>query len=380
MRSSPARFGWLVSGWLTAGCGSSHDTKPTAQPDASTADGWVSSDAGVADAPAEGDGAPETLRAATGPHFGLDRVGAATSISLINSDLAYSETLAREFNYLTPENDFKWGPIQPDPATWNWAPADALVAWARSHGMSVKGHNLVWHNQLPAWVTGLTDKEQIRQALVDHVQTEVAHFKGQVVAWDVVNEAVRDDGRGLRTNVFSSALGLEYIELAFRTAHDADPDALLIYNDYGDEGSGVKSDAIFNLLEGLLAKGVPIGGVGLQMHIDAAEPTSPEDMQWNVQRLGALGLRVNISEMDVRVGDVAGPLAQKLSVQRGVYHDLVAVCVAEPACDAVTFWGFTDAHTWIDQFAGPNNYPQLFDVDYTKKPAYDGVLDAMLDR
>jgi endo-1,4-beta-xylanase len=279
---------------------------------------------------------------------------------------------------VTPENDMKWAPIEPQPNQWNWAPADQLVAYAQAHGMIVKGHALVWYQELPTWMSSMTGMAQIQQALIDHITTEVTHYKGQIRAWDVVNEAVLDDGSGFRPDVFYDALGPSYIKTAFETAHAADPGAILNYNDYSAEGSGAKSDFIYKMLQDLLSTGTPVNGVGLQMHIDAAGYPKPADVAANMKRLGALGLHVNISEMDVRVGDVSGTLAQKLDAGRIAYHDVVAACVAEPTCDAVTFWGFTDAHTWIDAYFGPNNYPCLFDTSYQKKPAYAGVLAAML--
>jgi endo-1,4-beta-xylanase len=345
------------------------DNASTSSPPRSAADG---SGSAVPDA-----GLPETLRAATA-RSGFAHVGAATSIHLIESDATYATTLAREFDSVTPENDMKWEVIQPAPDKWNWAPAEGLVAWASAHGMRVKGHALVWHEQLPKWVSSMTDAQAVKRALVEHITTEVTHFKGRVAAWDVVNEAVLDDR--LRPDVFLSALGPEYVKLAFDTAHAADPHALLIYNDFGAEGRGAKADFVFKMLEGLLASGTPVGGVGLQMHIEGGGQPSPDDIRWNVQRLEGLGLRVNISEMDVRVSNIPGTQEMKLFAQRDVYHDVVAVCAGETACDAVTFWGFTDAATWVDSFFGPNNYPLLFDGHYQKKPAYFGVLDAMLHR
>jgi GH35 family endo-1,4-beta-xylanase len=297
---------------------------------------------------------------------------------MINKEPIYEATLAREFNYVTPENDMKWQPIEPQPGQWNWGPADGLVAFAQSHGMAVKGHCLVWHNQLPSWMTSMTDPTQVRAALVDHITTEVSHYKGQLRAWDVVNEAVLDDGSGYRPNVFYDTLGPDYIALAFQTAHAAEPDAILNYNDYGAEGRGPKSDFVYSMLSHLVSTGVPVTGVGLQMHISADSPPSAADVAWNIHRLGALGLHVNISEMDVLVGQVSGTTAHKFDVQKQVYHGIVGACVGEPQCDALTFWGFTDAHTWIDKFVGPGNFPLLFDDSYAKKPAYFGVLAALL--
>jgi endo-1,4-beta-xylanase len=151
-----------------------------------------------------------------------------------------------------------------------------------------------------------------------------------------------------------------------------DPDTELIYNDYSAEGMGGKSNAVYALVKDLKQRGVPIQGVGLQMHIAASDFPPLAEITANLRRLGALGLKVNISEMDVRTSGLSGDLTARLQRQREVYQDIVAVCVAEPACEAVTFWGFTDAHTWVDSYFGPDD-PLLFDERYRIKPAFYGV-------
>jgi hypothetical protein len=212
----------------------------------------------------------------------------------------------------------------------------------------------------------------------DHVRTTLQRYRGRVVAWDVVNEAVADNG-GLRDTVYLRKLGPGYIAEAFRLAREADPDALLLYNDYGGEGLSRKSDEIYALLTDLLQQGVPVSGAGLQMHLDATSRPTVTDISRNLRRLGDLGLAVNFSEMDVRVARVGGDTAAKLQEQRRVYHDVIAACVAEPRCEGATFWGFTDRHSWIDQAYGPDD-PLPFDESYRVKPAYYGVLEALQGR
>jgi endo-1,4-beta-xylanase len=223
-------------------------------------------------------------------------------------------------------------------------------------------------------VSGLAPAD-LRAAFERHIRTVTDHFRGRVLAWDVVNEAVADDGSGLRNTVFRQKLGDGYIADAFRLAHEVDPGALLFYNDYGGEGSGTKSDRIYALVSGLVADGVPIHGVGLQMHVSANSRPSDATIAANMRRLAALGLLVNISEMDVKINALSGTQDARLAAQKAAFHDVVAVCVAEPRCHAVTFWGFTDAHTWISGDA-----PLLFDAAYTPKPAYFGALDALAGR
>lgn len=304
-------------------------------------------------------------------------VGAAVQSSFLN-DSRYSAVLSRHFNYVTAEYEMKWDPIERTRGVEDFSGGDAIVAYATAHGMQVKGHTLIWYQAVPTWVTNLSAAD-LRVEFERHIRSVAAHYRGQLAAWDVVNEAIDDNGFGLRNSIFRQNLGDNYIATAFQIAHEADPQALLFYNDYAAEGLGGKSDAIFNLVSNLKMQGVPIDGVGLQMHIRAAAPPSDASVAANMRRLAALGLRVNISEMDVRIGDIGGATAANLATQKTVYHSMVAACVAEPACHGVTFWGFTDAHSWINSQYGPDA-PLLFDAQYAPKPAAYGVLDAFMRR
>jgi endo-1,4-beta-xylanase len=314
---------------------------------------------------------PDPLRNAAAAAGRL--VGAAVQSSFLN-DSRYSAVLSRHFNYLTAEYEMKWDPIERAQGVENFSGGDAIAAYAEAYGMKLKGHALIWHNAVPGWVNNLSPTD-LRAAFERHIRSVAGHYRGRVLAWDVVNEAIADSGAGLRDTMFRQKLGDGYIADAFRIAREADPGALLFYNDYSGEGLGAKSDAIYDLVRGLLAQGVPIDGVGLQMHITAGNPPAQSSVAANMQRLAALGLLVNISEMDVRVSNVAGSDQTKLDTQKSVYHSIVGVCVAEPRCHAVTFWGFTDAHSWIYSQFGPDA-PLLFDAQYAPKPAFYGVLDA----
>jgi endo-1,4-beta-xylanase len=318
---------------------------------------------------------PDPLRGAGGTAGKL--VGTAVQSSYLN-DARYAAVFARHFDYVTAEYEMKWDPIERARGAEDFTGGDAIANFAAARGMRVKGHALVWHQAVPSWVNALSP-DDLRVELERHIRSVAAHYRGRVVAWDVVNEAIADTTFGLRDSTFRLKLGDRYIADAFRIAHEADPQALLFYNDYGGEGMGGKSDAIYNLVSGLRAEGVPIDGVGLQMHVRAAAPPSEANVAANMRRLAALGLRVNISEMDVRVGDIGGATPANLETQKAVYKSLVGVCVAEPACDGVTFWGFTDAHSWIYNQYGADA-PLLFDAQYAPKPAYTGVLDALRGR
>ncbi len=305
-------------------------------------------------------------------------IGAAINHGPLGQEPLYAQVAGREFDYVTAEYEMKWDPIQRVRGTFDFGPADQIVAFARQSNMKVKGHALIWHAATPAWVSQLS-ADELRSEMENHIRTVMGHYQGQVVAWDVVNEALADDGLGLRDTVFRQKLGDGYVALAFRLARQADPSAQLIYNDYSAEGSGAKSDAVYALVQRLKQDGVPIDGVGLQMHISASSYPRPSDIAANMRRLAQLGLTVNISEMDVRIRDLPGSQASRLETQRQVYHDVVAVCVAEPACQAVTLWGVSDAHSWVDATFGPDD-PLLFDEQYRPKPAYLGVRDALLGK
>ncbi len=303
--------------------------------------------------------------------------GAAVQSGLL-ADGRYAGVLGRHFNYLTAEYEMKWDAIERARGNNDFGAGDAIVAYGRANGMQIKGHALIWHGSVPGWVGALSAAD-LRAAFENHIRAVAEHYRGRVIAWDVVNEAIADDGSGLRDTVFRQKLGDEYIADAFRLARQADPQALLFYNDYGGEGLGQKSDRIYDLVQGLRAQGVPIDGVGLQMHITATNPPSAASIAANMRRLAGLGVSVNISEMDVRIRDAPGAAPMRLDLQKSVYHAIVGVCVAEPRCDGVTFWGFTDAYSWIDRQFGADD-PLLFDEQYAVKPAYYGVLDALLRR
>lgn len=300
-------------------------------------------------------------------------------------DATYGAVAAAEFNYLTPENEMKWSVTEPAPSEFDFVGGDALVAFAEEHQMRVKGHCLVWYSQLPNWVKALETADEVRLAMSHHIQQVAGHFRGKIAAWDVVNEAI-DDGNGnaLRDDVFFRQLGEGYIGEAFRLARAADPNALLFYNDYSIEGLGGKSDAAYALVKRLVESGAPIDGVGLQMHIGVEYP-SAADIETNIRRLGELGLWVNISELDVNLCDLPGDPSTKFEVQRQRYHDVVAACLTVPRCHAITLWGVTDKYSWLNRFMPCNSPDQSpwglpWDDSYVRKPAWSGIVDALLGR
>lgn len=315
-------------------------------------------------------------------------IGIAVQDRRLNT-AAYANVALQEFNYVTPENEMKWNSIEPSPGQFNFGPADRIVAFAEQNGMKVKGHTLVWHSQLPNWVSALTTPDEVRAAMLNHINTVVGHYKGRVYAWDVVNEAWQN-GNALRTSVFMQQLGAGFIDEAFIAAKAADPDAKLYYNEFGAEGSGGKSNAVYTMVQGMVQRGVPIDGVGMQMHTNStnANPTISA-FQTNMQRIRELGLEVVVSELDVQTCTDTSPMDARMDTQRSRYYDLVSACVDEAACSAVTIWGVIDGLSWLNNnqqsqtcrnTTGNLPLPLLFDDGYQKKPAYGGVMDALLGR
>src|SRR5438067_4110489 len=244
-------------------------------------------------APAMAAGKPlHTLAEAKGKYFGTAR----PQSNLSNSTL--TAVAGAQFDMVTPGNEMKWDTTEPSRGSFNFGPGDRIQSWAQSHGDRVRGHNLVWHSQLPSWVSSLP-ASQVKPAMENHITTEVTHYKGKIYAWDVVNEPFNEDG-SFRADVFYNAFGGSgYIADALRTAHKADPSAKLYLNDYNIEGTGTKSNAMYNLVSSLKSQGVPIDGVGFESHFILGQV--PSSLQSNIQRFTALGVDVAITELDDRI-------------------------------------------------------------------------------
>lgn len=293
------------------------------------------------------------------------------------SDPGYAQALGREFNLMVAENDMKFAETEPAAHQFNFCGGDQIIAYAQVNGMQVRGHNMVWQQDLPSWLTtGNYSSAQASAILQEHISTVMGHFKGQLVDWDVVNEAIAySPPYGPQPSYWLTQLGSNYIAMAFEWAHQADPNVKLFYNDTGGEGLGAKSDAVYNLVQGLVNSSVPINGVGLQMHVDLTSAPSQSDISSNMARLAALGLEVHITEMDVRLPVDSNGIASAadLASEATIYQYVMAACQSAPNCTAFLTWGFTDKYSWI-----PSTYPGfgaalLLDAQYQPKPAYTSV-------
>lgn len=294
-------------------------------------------------------------------------------------DPVHAETLSREFNMLTPENEAKFCVVQPEKGQFDFSKLDRLVAFAEQNKMVVRGHTLLWHQCVPSWLEAENPtRDEAIQLMRDHIMTVVGHYKGRIAIWDVVNEAI--DGTQRRDTLWQRWIGDDYIDLAFQFAHEADPDALLFYNDYGAEGLNAKSDAVYNMVKDLVARGVPIHGVGLQAHFTLGN-IDPDGMAKNIQRLGELGLQVQITEMDIKFS--GAPSDQILQQEAGDFRKVFETCLDSKYCTAFVVWGVTDKFSWLrdpQYFNNPQVEPLLFDDNYKPKPAYYALLDVLARR
>lgn len=314
--------------------------------------------------------------------------GAAVAEVLLSSDPAYAQAVAANFNSLTPENEMKLAFIHPTQDTWNFGPADTLVDFAQAHDMSVRGQTLVWGQQygdgVPEWLRAIQDPAQFQAAMIDSINTTLAHFKGRVFRWDVVNEPFVYGSAEIDRNVFVERLGIEYIDIAFRAAHEADPQASLWLNEAFTEYQPARAEALYNLVKSLVDKGVPIDGVGLQTHLIIDSPVAAGSVESMVERLRGLGVQVALTEIDVPTGPTRDEAAQV-----ALYTQVIGECL-HAGCTDIATWGIGDPNTWLDTpqlraanvllapFANPSN-PLLLDANYKPKPAYEAVKELITD-
>jgi endo-1,4-beta-xylanase len=292
------------------------------------------------------------------------------------SDSAYTAILGGgEFGQTTPGNAMKWDATEPQQGQFSYAGGDAVVRFAEAHDQIVRGHTLVWHNQLPGWLTGGNwSAAQLTSVLQNHIANVAGHYKGQLYAWDVVNEPFNDDGT-YRTSLWYNTLGTGYIATALRAARAADPDAKLYINDYNTEGGGAKSDAMYNLVRSLKSQGVPIDGVGFQGHL-AVQYGFPSGMQANLQRFADLGVDVAITELDVRM--VLPADANKVATQAAYYSDVTKACMAVTRCAGVTIWDYTDKYSWVPSTFDGQGSALPWDENLTRKPSVYGAISTAL--
>ncbi|MBZ0319869.1 MAG: endo-1,4-beta-xylanase [Anaerolineae bacterium] len=291
----------------------------------------------------------------------------------------HREILAREFNMFTPEHEAKFCMISSARGEYDFSRFDQLVEFAEENDMVIHGHTLIWHACSPDWVeNGDFSRDEAIEILKEHITTVVTRYKGRIKYWDVVNEVF--DGAALRDTAWLRFIGPEYIEMAYQFAHEADPDALLLYNDYGAEDMNGKSDAIYEMAQDFLNRGIPIHGIGLQSHfnVDSINFTSVAE---NIARIGELGLEVQFTEVDIKyLGETDDEILRR---QARDYYRLLEVCLDAENCTAFIVWGVSDRFSWLRDpayFDNPTVQPLLFSEDYQPKPAYFALMDLLMRR
>ncbi len=308
------------------------------------------------------------------------KFGASVSAELLRSNSNYKALVIKEYSSLTAENAMKFWALHPLEDTYNWKDADEIVALAQANGKRMHGHTLIWQ-EVPGWVTNFSgDTQAWENLLKTHIQTVVTHFKGKVSSWDVVNEAIDENG-GYRNTIWLQKLGTAYIAKAFQYAHEADPSLLLFYNDYGHDYSPVKRTAILNLVNDLKQRGIPIHGIGLQMHTRYNQPDA--DITSAITSAAATGLLVHISELDMTVNPNSDKnltyTATLAEQQAAKYKFIVKTYYAIPKAQqfGITTWNVTDGDSWIPSTYNRPDWPLPFDAQYKRKPAYQGILDGV---
>ncbi|GAA4077809.1 endo-1,4-beta-xylanase [Amphibacillus indicireducens] len=312
-------------------------------------------------------------------------VGAAVNAETIEND---QELLKKHFNSITAENEMKPMHMQPEQGNFTFDVADKMLQFAEDNGMELRGHTLVWHNQMPKWFFedengNDVSRDELLRRMKAHIDAVVTRYKGRIHAWDVVNEAVEDRGEQVyRQSKWIDIIGEDFIDYAFKYAHEADPDALLFYNDY-NESHPNKREKIYQLVKGLLDRGVPIHGVGLQAHWNLYDP-SYENIEAAIKRYSELGLQLHVTEMDVSVfefgderTDVKEPTKEMLHLQAERYERFFDLFTKyQEHLTSVTFWGISDAYTWLNDFPvkGRKNWPFVLDEKGEPKPAYHRIV------
>lgn len=297
------------------------------------------------------------------------------------------ELIRKNFNSVTCENVMKPALIHPEENRYNWEPADKIVAQAQANGMKVRGHTLCWHSQTGAWMTKDAQGNQISKEvafarLKEHITTVVSHYKGKVYAWDVLNEIISDDSS--RTKIYRETApwykicGDEFIPKIFQWAHEADPNAILFYNDYNTENP-VKREKIYNMLKKLLSQGVPIHGVGLQAHWHLDNPNE-QQIRESIDRFASLGLKVQFTELDVTTlgnrADTTTTYTPEKEKKQSDFYKMAFKVFREKknVITGVTFWNVSDRSSWLDR-GNRKSYPLLFDVNNKPKKAYWEVVN-----
>ena len=304
------------------------------------------------------------------------------------NDQRYSSILSSQFNLALIDNTPNWyftdGGLRPGPTTYNFKTMNKVVAYGQNHNMRLQAHHLVWGEEkwLPDWLkNGHYTSSQLLGLMHDHINTVAGRYKGQIQEWTVVNEAFTRQQHlyGLHDWWADSIGSTDYIDQAFIWAHQADPHAKLILNDFDNEHFNSVSNAMYDYIKSAKARGVPIDGIGMQMHIDGTHPPLMNEVTQNMQRFGQLGIKVYVTEFDVNMSAVPAPDTVKDTIEAGIYYEMMRACIDAGDCHSFSSLGITDKETWYN-YMGPTTAdarPLMFDANYNPKPAFYAFRNAL---
>jgi endo-1,4-beta-xylanase len=316
---------------------------------------------------------------------GKIKLGAAISYSLLESNAQYRNTIIQNFQSVSFTNELKMKNVQREEGVWDFSRVDSMLHFARNNNLQVHGHTLVWHHSVPDWLGNYSgDSAKLEEIMKQHIFQVISHCKGKVVSWDVVNEAISDtSGNYFRGTIWSRNLGEGFIERAFHYAHEADPDALLFYNEYGTEQDTLKFSKTMRMIKNLQQRGVPVHGIGFQMHTQLGWP--PVELIDSLVKVAAsTGLLIHFSEVDVSVNGLFNSTGYLTSLEDDMlmaqtvrYQKLAEIYHSIPVKQqfALTTWGVHDGSTWLrDHYVrNKSEWPLLFDDHFNPKPAFFAI-------
>jgi len=312
------------------------------------------------------------------PRKVADKQGLLFGVAVQTGEILNPKTakfVTANFNYLVPGDTTKWANIHPKKDFWNWSDTELMLKFAEKNNIKMKAHCFVWQDQNAPYIYSAKTRDEAIAILTDHITGFMTHFKGRIPEYDVANETFLEDGT-MRQTFWLKTIGPDYIDIAFKIAHEADPDAKLVLVDYNTEYAGTaKGDAMYEMVKGMKERGIPIDGVAHQLHCIAELPLNEEAIRENVRRFKELGVYTSFSEVDVRIKMPVTPENEKQ--QCDVFAGLMNIAVTEPGVESMILWGFTDKTSWIPRaFAGYGS-ANVLDAQMKEKPAYYALIAAL---
>lgn len=283
------------------------------------------------------------------------------------------ERLKEFSSVIVCENSMKWANLRPNAKFWNWGDVDKALEFAENNKINLKWHTLFWHNQNSPFIMGMKTKEQAAERMEEHITTIMERYKGRIKYYDVVNEMFEEDG-SFRKTLWYNLMGEDYIAHALKTARKADPQAKLYLNEYNNESKGyAKADAMYNLVKKYVESGVPVDGVGMQLHLATDLPFDKEAIRENVRRYGELGIDISFSEIDVRIPDTKADDPAEIKKQEDIYLALLDIALTEKNVKSFIVWGLGDGQSWIPGTFPGYGHGCIYDSNMNKKPVYDAI-------